>query len=432
MERYGRIWGTFLTACIFLGSCTDLTPIAETSICVELGENDVITRSYDPDEELIKDISLLVFDEEGNLEFSRYTTGINMTGRKFKLTVPLLMNKKYSFYACANFGHAIKSESITDIRSLKWYLVYPDEYREGIAMAGMAENVPITGTAPVIRIPLKRLMAKITMQIDRSHLDENVKMYVTSVNIGNCPKSSYVFRQGKAEDHDECFNIGFSRDEAECTVLNTNSAGGKSGSLSLYMLENMQGKIHTEDISEDKDKILDSNDPRRETASYLELRMDYDSPVCHTTSTPLIYRLYLGKDRNSLDIERNTHYHITVIPENDGLKGDGWRVDKNGIESYSTGSFFKMTPSGYMQGDIGDTVRIRCSYSPPDTPFDIGLEELEYDKGRGIYDYKIDNDSHGVSLILKSPGTGIIYMSAGAPINESRMLVIEVNLPKTN
>ena len=47
--------------------------------------------------------------------------------------------------------------------------------------------------------------------------------------------------------------------------------------------------------------------------------------------TPLIYRFYLGENLNSLDVERNCHYQITICPEDDGLKGDGWRVDKGGI-----------------------------------------------------------------------------------------------------
>ena len=55
------------------------------------------------------------------------------------------------------------------------------------------------------------------------------------------------------------------------------------------------------------------------------------------------------------------------------------------------------------------------------------MEELEYDRTRGIYDYNIDSDGKGVTLTLKNPGTGIIYMSAGEPVNETGILVVEVN-----
>ena len=64
---------------------------------------------------------------------------------------------------------------------------------------------------------------------------------------------------------------------------------------------------------------------------------------------------------------------------------------------------------------------------PPNTPFDIGYEELEYDKSRGIYDYVPDDDGHGVTLTLLKSGRGILYMSAGYPINDSKLIVVEVN-----
>ena len=422
MERDGRVWGIFLTACMILGSCKEIMPEKEVLAYIELGEVGYATRAYDPDEQIVKDISLLIFDEEDNLEHCSYLTDIDMTASGHKLIIPLLMNRKYSFYACANFGYEIRADNISEIKSLKWHMAYPDEYREGMAMAGQIENLLITETAPVIRIPLKRIMAKISLQIDRNRLDENVRIAVTSVKVGNCPKYSNVFIPGKIEDSDGCFHMGFFRNESECAVLNKNLTGGISGSVSVYILENMQGQASHSGTSEEKDK----------TASYLEISLDYESPTCHTTSKPLIYRLYLGKDTTNLDVERNCHYHITVIPENDGLGAEGWRIDKRGIETSETENFFEMIPSGYLQGNIGDTIKVRCSYSPPDTAFDIGLEELEFDAGRGIYDYILDSDGNGVKLILRAAGMGILYMSAGEPLNETGMLVIEVNSSKTN
>ena len=141
----------------------------------------------------------------------------------------------------------------------------------------------------------------------------------------------------------------------------------------------------------------------------------------------MIYRFYLGKDTNSLDVERNCHYHITIIPEDDGLTEDSWRVDKTGIQEKDQDIFFEMIPSGYLQGTVGETVHVMCRFQPEDAEFDIGLEELEEDRQRGLYDYIIDEDGHGVTLSLKSPGTGILYMTVGEPVNESGLLVLEIN-----
>lgn len=83
-------------------------------------------------------------------------------------------------------------------------------------------------------------------------------------------------------------------------------------------------------------------------------------------------------------------------------------------------------PGDLVEGHVGDTVRVWCECYPRTAPFDPGYEELAYDKSRGIYDYKVDDDGHGVTLYLKKPGAGIVYMSAGEPINRSGMVLINV------
>ena len=74
-------------------------------------------------------------------------------------------------------------------------------------------------------------------------------------------------------------------------------------------------------------------------------------------------------------------------------------------------------------------MHIGCSFTPSFAPFEIGMEELMEDKANGIYDFKIDDDGHGVSLTLTGPGRGLVYMEVGEPVNKAAMWVIEVNLP---
>lgn len=89
----------------------------------------------------------------------------------------------------------------------------------------------------------------------------------------------------------------------------------------------------------------------------------------------------------------------------------------------------KISPGNYIQGKIGDRIHVRCEYKPSFAPFDIGIEELEYDKRRGIYDYSIDDDGKGVILTLKGSGSGLLYMEAGEPVNDSAIIVVVVDLP---
>lgn len=386
------------------------------------------TKASNPDEKKLSDLTVFIFDEEGYLEKRRSYDKEELVGHDLlTFNVSLLKGKKYSIYACANIGRNIPTYSLTELLELKCHLVYPDEYREGIPMAGQATDIIIEDDVSEIVVELKRIMAKISLRVDRGGLSDGVKMNVISARIGNCPKSSFLFRHNSIVSNDDCFKIGFTRTESECGILNRNTGNGLSGELSLYMLENMQGDFNDTGIDNDSEKIFDELDIRRQTCSYIELKIDYESGSYYSTSDPLIYRFYLGQDRNNLDIERNCHYHITVIPEDDGLSDDGWRVDKTGLIEANDSIHFNMQPSGYIQGFVGDDLNVRCSFHPKDAEFEIGLEELEYDKERGIYDYKIDEDGHGVTLSLKSPGTGIIYMSVGEPVNEAGMLVLEVN-----
>ena len=157
--------------------------------------------------------------------------------------------------------------------------------------------------------------------------------------------------------------------------------------------------------------------------------MDYLSPDWKSQGNGLIYRFYLGEDRNSLDIERNCHYRITVSPEDDGLTEDSWRVDKSNMV-YAGPVSFSSWPESYIRGDIGDKVHIGCTFTPSFAPFYVGIDEMTEDKANGIYDFEIDEDGHGATLTLTGPGRGLVYMEAGDPVNEAAMWVIEVNLPK--
>ena len=252
-------------------------------------------------------------------------------------------------------------------------------------------------------------------------------MNVISVRIGNCPKMIRPFINNRIINEDECFRVGFIHDDFQCAPLNRKNALGQSDELSVYMLENMQGLFSNEGISSHHEKVFNDDDPRQLICSYIEIELDYIYKDMASIDHPLIYRFYLGESLNDLNIERNCHYHLTISPENDGLKGDGWRVDKSGI-SYTGEPHIIQYPDDYIRGNIGDIIHIGCTLYPPDTQFDVGRKYLEDDKAAGIYDYVIDEDGHGVTLKLTGSGTGLIYMEAGEPINDAALFFIEVNL----
>lgn len=425
MERKGRISCCILTAlCALAASCTNVPVERESEVEIVFDSGSMHTRALNPDEERISDVSLLVFDIDGNAEECIWLPDAGGSH-----TVTLIEGRTYNIRACANFGYQVYADHIDELDEITYHMAYPDEYREGIPMYAVLDGFT-AGSSGTLTLGFKRLMAKISLKMDRSRLSEDVMMNVVSARIGNCPKTVQVCGPSRIISHDQCFASGFSRGEFETVPLNESGPDKISGEVSLYMLENMQGDIYP-GITEDDEKVFVPEDPRSQICSYVELELEYMSSTHYSLSRNLIYRFYLGADRNNLDVERNCRYSIIVRPEDDGLSGDGWRVDKSGIAETGPVSFAAY-PQSYIRGDIGDQIHIWCEFSPPQAPFDVGIEYMEDDKAEGIYDYRIDEDGHGAVLTLTGPGRGLIYMEAGDPVNEAALFVIEVNLPADN
>lgn len=360
------------------------------------------SKAIIPDEDALNDINLIVF-ENGVAEESFWKEQIDGP-EDLEFEISMVKGREYSVCAVANIGRSIKPESMKDLGQMAYELQEKHSFDSGIPMNAYVSGLTAE-SENVLRLELVRMAAKISIRVDRSRLDEDVTMQIRNVRIGNFPRRVSIFGPSKALSADDVFETGFELTEDQCMALNTSGPDNMSGEVSLYMLENMHGDI--------------------KTASYVEMSIGYSSSELISYDSPLIYRFHLGENAVNLDIERNSHYHITILPENDGLSGDGWRVDKSGIGP-STPTF-AMHPGEYVEGHVGDTIRVWCECYPKTSPFDPGREELEYDRQRGIYGYTIDEDNHGVTLYLRKPGTGIVYMSAGAPINRSGMVLICVN-----
>ena len=421
MERKGRLRNNILKLASYAAMICGCSKAPEQAmIRINFHEADVPVRSMSPDEDKITDISLMIFDESGHAEDCIWLTRGSRT-----CTTDLVIDKKYTFCACANFGYQIYASHIEELQDIRYHLAYPDEYREGIPMAAVKE-VLITEEC-IVDIDLQRLMAKISLRMDRSRLDRDVEINVRSARIGNCPRYVKPFTASKIEDNDDTFPTGYLLNDIQTAELNYNIGEGLSSEVSLYMLENMQGPADG-NITHDSEKVFEQKDKRSEVCSYIEMEIEYLSPEKASGEKGLIYRFYLGEDRNSFDVKRNTHYHITVTPENDGLNDDGWRVDKSGLKDRGP-AYLRAYPSDYIRGDIGDQVHIWCEFSPASAPFDVGISYMEDDKAEGIYDYRIDTDGHGATLTLTGPGRGLIYMEAGEPVNDAALFIIEVNQP---
>ena len=270
------------------------------------------TRSASPDEERLSDLNLFVFRPDGELEAQVWLDERAFSREGGRCVLPLVRGLPVSLYACVNFGYKIKDVScLDDLLERRFYLTYPDEYSHGIPMSGIAE---LDGESLAVTIPLERMMAKISLRIDRRALRKDVRFQVRSVALGDSPRSACPFAPSRTLGNLDVFSRGFERTGSQADGLNRDASAGLSQEVSVYMLENLQG-----------DEPL--------LPSYLELTVDYQSDTQTTRpGTWLIYRFRLGDGQGNCDVQRNFHYHYTLRPEGNGLlTEDNWQLDRRAL-----------------------------------------------------------------------------------------------------
>lgn len=421
MERKGRIsgWILGLLASVLTVSCNEKEAVegTEQKVVIRVLCEGYRTRSTGSIDDLITDINIIAFDGK-DAEISEW---IQTDGME-EISLSLVRGRKYTIFAGANIGRRLDIKTLEELDEASIEIVEGKKFENGLPMSAIIKDVdPETDTS--IELELRRMAAKISLRLDRSRLSEDVKMEVEAVRIGNYPKYMKLYGTNRIESIYDRYDTGFEYGAEECSLLNTIGRKGISSEISMYLPENMQGEFPYE-ISSDEEKVLEDDDPLFNTCSYMEIELGYRSTGLVSHDRNLIYRFYLGDGIDNLDVEGNCHYHITIVPEDDGLSGGGWRVDKSGLGP--SDPFLTLHPGSYIEGKVGDKIHVWCEFYPTTAEFDIGKEELEYDRKRGIYDYTVDSDGHGVTLDLKKPGTGIVYMSAGEPINRSEMAIIVV------
>lgn len=289
------------------------------------------TKSVSPDEDLISDLNIFVFSSKGELEDSRYISGINAADGQYSIEMDILKNNRYSIYVCANIGYRLNCKTREELDVYRYHLSRCDDFSLGCPMSGCLRDVQINGVKEQrVTVPLERSLARIRLRVDRSGLDNDVEYIVKSVRIFGCPKSVRLFGESRAESADDLFSSGFSKTDYDADILNDGVP--QSGLLDVYMLENLQGTT------------------QNRLCSYIEMEAMYSSDRLYTLPGKNIrYRFYLGDRRQDFNVRRNCSYTVTICPKGDGVGSYGeaggnsgddgrgsidWRIDKENLLKY--------------------------------------------------------------------------------------------------
>ena len=396
---------------------------AETVLVLDL-EGSTPTRSALPDETLVSDINLLIYNSEGLLEERRFLSGRQLSAADgtVRLKTGLLKGVPYDIFVAANIGYALPVLSRKDVETYRYHLAYPDEYSRGMPMSAHLDGYVNEGEAEVL-LPLVRTMARIDVTIDRTKLDSDVSFQVTSVHVGNGPSSVRLFGDSRAESAAQVFAGGFSLEGKQVQALNIDQTTGVSGSVSLYLPENLQGDLLS--TQDERGKVF-SEGQYDKVCSYLEIRGTYHSDSWHTRAgEPLVYRFYLGDGPGNFDIFRNTACKVTVHLEGTGLGEEGWRVDKSRLIPETR---FSLHPAAYNECRSGEDFHLWCDVFPADVDFEI--EPVAWDddeRVHNLYTFDVDPDGHGLTIHTWKGGSVMVYFKAGPPVNRDTLALVVID-----
>ena len=423
MERVG-ILPVLLLSLVIGCNCWDRENGRVGTVLVLDVQSGIPTRSSLPDDRLVSDINLLIYNAEGLLEERRYLPSRQLQTADGAVAVKttFLTGAAYDIFVAANIGYALPVLSREEVETYRYHLAYPDEYSRGIPMSARLDGF-VSGGETEVRIPLVRTMARIDLVLDRTRLSSDVTFQVTSVVIGNGPSSVLLFGDSRAEGASQVFPGGFSLEGRQVQALNIDQSPGISGVVSLYLPENLQGDLLSPD---DETGKFFSEGPYGQVCSYMEIRGSYHSDTWHTRAgEPLIYRFYLGDGPGNFDVYRNTACQVTVHLEGTGLEEDGWRVDKTRLVPETR---FDLHPAAYNECRSGDDFHLWCDVSPPDTYFEI--EPVAWDdddRVHDLYSFDIDPDGHGLTIHTHKGGSVMVYFKAGAPVNRDTLALVVID-----
>lgn len=288
---------------------------------------------------------------------------------EFKLKLPYGV---YRIYAVANMGNLAENDTyknkiskVEDLKSISlgWNAnnvsannqMFGCFTVQGVASA-TDEKVVINQASPTLHAWIKRAASKVTVAFDGNNLNENVYIYIHSVQIKDIPKTCLLGKDNTpaansliAEGETINYRSTTSNDDG-LTITKGAPTGGKTNSSeeggvhheaadALFFYENMAGTTADKGKWQDADgdKVIDNPDGNTETdpdykdgvknGTYIEVKGYYVNKNSGKASQGSItYRFMMGKDVDKdCDAERNYHYKLTLMFNKDANDAD-WHI----------------------------------------------------------------------------------------------------------
>ncbi len=260
-----------------------------------------------------------------------------------------------------NFSFQASPEGIPQNHMFGW--LSPDE-------AG-SENPVYIASDKQFDVYLKRLVAMVTVAFDRNDAVSPLNQYVTVIPsrivLKNVPATMRLgdnMIQGAAGSMDTGDLV------ADPTGASIDFPGHTTANPALFLYENRQPPgVYTADQTL---KTPAGHTPEdvytNVTCSYLEVSADYqDTNPDDPKEGTITYRFFLGKNvTDDFDVERNTHYKVTLVLKGKARSEVTWRVEKTLLGIVSAPEVIVGYKSGLQTGatvKIGDETTETLAYT---------------------------------------------------------------------
>lgn len=404
---------------------------------------DGITKSAGDLIRTIDNISVVAYNSaDGKFAFSRYFTtsdysveevaspsGVYAEQKVYRATLKMNVPRgKYRIYAVVNMDRPLTtdetaSETALKSISLSWQTTGDkacspkNNQMFGFFTDNASTEIP--SEAPELTIGkagvslhawVKRAVSKVTVAYDASGLNDNIYIYLKSVQIldipAKCPLgntntpavSSDLIHEGEMLTYSTSSNIQDWPCVTRGNPVYQYDGGHTETAQAMYFFENNQGTgskhvYHPNDTTWDKDK--------KTYGTYIEVKGYYVNRTEDNSSQgPIIYRFMLGKDVTSdFNAERSNHYKVTLKFRNNANDPD-WHIVYEPEQPELTipdPLYISYVPNE----SVNVPVVVRGATSNTQVTADIIESHWYGDKGHK-YDYRFKENTNGILSLAKT------------------------------
>lgn len=275
-----------------------------------------------------------------------------------------------------------------------------DIIANGIPMCGR-QTIAVVRNQPVVRIPLKRLVADVTLQLDESGLHHG-RITINSVKVRQMNTVCPFFGDGRAQGSGDVTDGDLS-DSDDMVLLNS------GWETKFYVLENKQGTLlpnNTDPNMKNPSKVTQAGG-NPGFCTYIEVEGEYSDLRGELKAEPVVTRFFLGEDAcRNFDVNRNWRYNITLSFTDDVCFRNDWRSSCTVSDTRSLGFY-----SPYTELDPGD-----CENIYIDT-------NISYEAGD--YTYELSGDVEFFDAVLNwSSVCFTVTALQSAPVDASMLITI--------